>query len=931
MSRDVRSAASIRFFGLVAFAIFFAFGSAVSGEESEGIMNRMFAPGPLITGHKSLEGNDCLKCHDAGKGINQALCMSCHKDIAKFVEEKRGFHGLAKQTCIECHSEHKGRDYDSTRVDIKAFDHAKTGYVLEGKHAQIDCIKCHESKRKDKAIRKNEPRFLGNQTSCVSCHKKDDIHAFNGKWAKQDCNACHGLKGWKTDVKFNHTKDAGYELKGKHFELKCLDCHGGPKTKKAPIYKWKNLKTASCLACHADQHGKNFSKKFQGPRCTECHTETNWKVEKFDHKITGYPLRGKHFEIKCLDCHKQTPAIQKKGLGHFKFTGLKQDCLSCHADQHKKNLSPKFQNGKCLTCHGETDWKIPNFNHKVTGYALRGKHAEIKCLECHKQVPAVEKKSAGNFKFVGLKSACLSCHEDEHRFGGFKSAKYQRPNNCTECHSESSWKRDVRFDHSTSTRFKLTGAHESTSCEECHLQKMPFVENHDKSTPKKKGAALKPLVAGRMPASVPGKLSVGVYHWNDLAQKDCQTCHVSPHIGQFSAKLLQKRCTECHSTQSWYGQKDGKAFDHSKTRFPLDGGHVKVKCLDCHMKDGRKVYKFQTFDKKFCAECHVTPHKGQFSPALTNPNDGGACFACHKTSNWDERLPFDHSRTRYPLNGAHGTLNCNECHVPMKERFETKSAHIKNKFVFANLESDKCLTCHSDVHKGQLKKNCLECHNENKWKPVKFDHSKQSEYKLQFKHSELKCAECHKTVPGQFVTENKISVPVVRYKPIASECLTCHKDVHKGEFGEKCASCHTERGWNVTRDFHKKFTLNGVHFNLECAECHRDGRRLAGKSQTCTECHQKDDVHGGMLPNCGECHRQQFWENTRFHHSQTRFPLRGVHRTLECAECHRGNVMQGLSSDCLSCHRAESTHHGTPLPAQFMDCRQCHHTFSFVR
>src|SRR5579872_385210 len=92
-------------------------------QEDEGLLNRLLAPGPLISGHQDLEKNDCLKCHEAGKGISPDKCMECHKVIKDEVAVKKGYHGLTDKTCIDCHSDHKGRDYDSTIVNEKTFDH----------------------------------------------------------------------------------------------------------------------------------------------------------------------------------------------------------------------------------------------------------------------------------------------------------------------------------------------------------------------------------------------------------------------------------------------------------------------------------------------------------------------------------------------------------------------------------------------------------------------------------------------------------------------------------------------------------------------------------------------------------------------------------------------------------------------------------------
>ena len=159
----------------------------------EGLLNKLLAPGPLMQGHANLEAKDCLKCHNVGKGIDNSKCLECHKEIRPYVLSKKGFHGLTLQNCIACHSDHKGKDYDPVVVNEKTFDHKKTGYILSGKHAQISCNKCHTSTRKGKYLRPNDTRYFSNSNSCVSCHKKDDVHFYTGEYAKKDCGSCHGL------------------------------------------------------------------------------------------------------------------------------------------------------------------------------------------------------------------------------------------------------------------------------------------------------------------------------------------------------------------------------------------------------------------------------------------------------------------------------------------------------------------------------------------------------------------------------------------------------------------------------------------------------------------------------------------------------------------------------------------------------------------
>jgi hypothetical protein len=829
---------------LVSFTILL---SATSVAEDEGVLNRLLAPGPLIGGHKDLEGSDCLKCHDAGKGIPDAKCLDCHKELKVFVTEKRGFHGLTKQTCIQCHSDHQGRNYESVKIEEKTFEHGKmTGYNLDGKHAEIKCQDCHKDKRKNKFLRPTDIRYFGKAKTCLSCHKKDDIHYFKGTYASKDCSACHGLKSWKEQLSFDHERDGKYKLEGKHKTTKCIDCHRPDKKKQIWLYKWPKLQA--------------------------------------------------------------------------------QKCLTCHQDQHQNKLSPKYRNGNCVECHSFQDWKLPKFDHEKVGYKLNFKHAETKCVDCHKQ-PAVaqnKKSEPKNFIWTGLKKACLSCHKDEHLFGPQKSLKLGDMNACGKCHDESGWKKIINFSHDQSTRYPLDGKHDELKCKDCHLPN-PALFAREKDPGKK--------------MQIPRPTRWGVYHWDKLDSKTCETCHLNPHLNQFKKEILAKKCSVCHTTEGWQMMKAGKGFDHSKTRFSLTGAHSTTRCAECHQVSGKQIFKFKSFEQKFCIDCHQNVHLKQFSDKFS----AQSCAVCHSTKNFAERLEFDHNTTKYPLEAAHIKVKCVDCHKPTRERYSlvkpninakdiaAKKIAIKANYLFPQLNSRKCMTCHTDYHKGQLGNECQKCHTVKDWKKTLFDHNSMSRFPLVEKHVKVSCEKCH--------TGTKENV---KYKPLAQLCVDCHKDVHKGSFGKQCQECHSVRDWRSTKDFHKNFTLSGVHYTLECAECHNDGRKLSGLSQQCISCHAKDDVHSGTQPNCRECHVQHFWEVTGFKHSMTRFPLRGAHRTLDCLECHyMGGIQaiyQGLNTQCQACHAADFTA-AASIPAAatghaaestVSDCSRCHRNqFSF--
>lgn len=130
------------------------------------------------------------------------------------------------------------------------------------------------------------------------------------------------------------------------------------------------------------------------------------------------------------------------------------DCARCHTEHYGEN----FRIFKWDTSKDE-------FDHKQTGYVLLGKHAQLKCEECHnpKHISAADRKVIMvhdlTRTFEGLHPACLTCHEDHHK--GQLSAE------CQTCHDYNHWKPVKTFDHSM-THFPLTGKHENVECAKCH-------------------------------------------------------------------------------------------------------------------------------------------------------------------------------------------------------------------------------------------------------------------------------------------------------------------------------------------------------------------------------------------------------------------------------------------------------------------------------
>ncbi len=174
------------------------------------------SPGELAEGHVKLEGSqNCLKCHDPKQGVSPAKCLECHEALKKRVDAGVGLHSRPEYgACQKCHVEHTGRKADLVwwgEKGIGAFDHALTGYALEGKHTPLKCDACH--------LPKLGKTFLGLKRDCVPCHT--DVH--KGQFGAK-CASCHGQNAWKPVTGFDHTKTA-YPLTGLHVNVGCDKCH----------------------------------------------------------------------------------------------------------------------------------------------------------------------------------------------------------------------------------------------------------------------------------------------------------------------------------------------------------------------------------------------------------------------------------------------------------------------------------------------------------------------------------------------------------------------------------------------------------------------------------------------------------------------------------------------------------------------------------
>jgi len=381
----------------------------------------------------------------------------------------------------------------------------------------------------------------------------------------------------------------------------------------------------------------------------------------------------------------------------------------------------------------------------------------------------------------------------------------------------------------------------------------------------------------------------------------------SPH-----GKGFRIDCAQCHTSKNWKVNSAGIQFNHNNTDFKLTGQHQAINCRDCHLsltfKDGRRN----------CLDCHTDIH---------NQSLGKDCEKCHTPKTWIiSAITEMHQQTRFPLLGAHRTVNCIECH---------KSS---SNFQFEPLGIE-CINCHENDFKnatnpnhvtGKFSTDCLECHNENlnSWQSGLVNHDF---FPLTGGHA-IGCALCH--TGGNY---NKIS----------TECNSCHnkhytaaqlpKHVEAG-IPVRCETCHNIVGWKPSTFNHLStgYELKGNHKSVvQCSDCHKGN--LTSAQQGCISCHQvqydnaTDHKKLNYPIDCSKCHSQNNWVENSFNHSSTNFPLTGAHKIAKCSDCHL-TTLAGTSTVCSSCHLPAYTNSQIPghmtagIPK---DCATCHATVAW--
>lgn len=485
----------------------------------------------------------------------------------------------------------------------------------------------------------------------------------------------------------------------------------------------KNLQFARIGISCADCHS-DIHRGQLGVECQRCHTPENWENHRkifLLHSQTHFPLIGVHATTDCEACHFTQQRTE--------FANTPIECRHCHLENFQRSRNPDHQKAgfstECLTCHPplSLSWNLSSYQHPAI-FSLQGAHQQTTCTDCHQQ------------RYTGTPATCYGCHEQNYQqatepnhvqFGFFTQ--------CERCHDESAWE-PARFDHRETSGFPLQEAHARLRCTSCH------VNNQISGLP-----------------------------------RECFGCHEQAYRGavdpNHSTAGFNHDCTICHTARSWRPS----TFDHNRSGFVLTGAHVTAECDRCH---GNGEFAGTPKD---CWSCHTGNFQSVKNPDHVSGNFDHDCSTCHTTQAW-KPASFDHSKTRFPLTGAHSTLECSGCHASG----------------YSGTPGD-CYSCHEQNYRNTTNPNhsaalfppqCEQCHNTSDWRPANWDHDNTYFPIYSGEHE------------GKWNT-----------------CKDCHVDLNNYTIFE-CINCHEHEKTKMD-DKHKE--VNNYRFlSTACYNCHPKGK-----------------------------------------------------------------------------------------------------------
>lgn len=230
---------------------------------------------------------------------------------------------------------------------------------------------------------------------------------------------------------------------------------------------------------------------------------------------------------------------------------------------------------------------------------------------------------------------------------------------------------------------------------------------------------------------------------------NCTSCHRSAYLAASQPvhrSSMPETCRDCHATTGW---SPSTIQDHHW--FPLANEHKETACAACHTKGYRP-----SDTPASCEGCHAKDYDEAKVPSHAGfPRE---CMTCHTDAAW-KPSSYVH---KWPLQGRHVIVACNDCHTGSPPKYEGTSK--------------ECVTCHQaaaaaskTVSHAPFPQTCLDCHVMSGWTPaISGLHPEAKFPRATGKHAgpEIACMDCHDLAKGTSAAGQN------------ADCVNCHGGSH---------------------------------------------------------------------------------------------------------------------------------------------------------
>jgi hypothetical protein len=226
--------------------------------------------------------------------------------------------------------------------------------------------------------------------------------------------------------------------------------------------------------------------------------------------------------------------------------------------------------------------------------------------------------------------------------------------------------------------------------------------------------------------------------------------------------------------------------EHQKTAYPLEGAHMTASCEGCHTRAAANSAEAATLGRAARAHAAGPRRLRGLPPGPTRRTvrsrrrslARGRLLACHslaafQPSKYDGRA---HADCAFPLEGAHMTVPCQQCHQGLgrpRGRLDAQGRPALRALRFDG-RARACRDCHDDPHAGQFaarkdKGACESCHGLAAFAPRTASTTTAIRVPPAGAHARTPCASCHRATKAA-----ASGARVVIYRPTPSRCEACH-------------------------------------------------------------------------------------------------------------------------------------------------------------